>query len=481
MRRPILLLVAFLFLLSGVALVLNPSQTASGRTPLLWASSANPYRAAQVARFNELHPHLQLTQDSSNNRFEKNIVQLSSGVGPDLYDAIAGSAVQAYAETGVAWDLTPIATAHGIAAGSDTWSAVQNEITFEGRQYGYPANVNAQVVLYNKNVFDRLGLDAPATQPTWDEFFTLLRRVSAPHADGSPRVEGVSAMEYSGRAPAVILWKLVFYSRRGEFFTADGTRPTINSEDLRVAFALHRDAIFEHRVHPPATAMGAMTGAGAWGGGAIAQFAEGRFATLVSGKFALASLREFIAHQKNQLVRWESDPERQRRDPKPEVLRIGAFLLPRFADRPPGVGVTAQTVVINPASPHRDEAVAFLRFLGTDTYARMVMPYGLPANPRHVTYDFPATHAELAEHEVTRRVVESLEHGYQTRKSPFLLDLDVERVLTDQIARLEADPSLDIAQLLASAQAELEHLLQLNLRRDPRLAALHRERLASTQ
>ena len=190
-------------------------------------------------------------------------------------------------------------------------------------------------------------------------------------------------------------------------------------------------------------------------------------------------LREFIAHQKSQLARWESAPERQRRQPRPEVLRLGAIELPWFADRPPGCLATAQTVVINPASPHRDDALAFLRFLGSDAYARMVMPYGLPGNPRQVTYDFPVTHAELAEHDVTRRVVASLDHGYQTRKSAFLLDLDVERVLADQIARLEADPSLDIAQLLAEAQAELDRLLQLNLRRDPRLAQLHRARLAA--
>lgn len=481
MRRPLLLLAALLLLLTIVAAALRPEPASAGRIPLLWASSANPYRAAQVARFNALHPSLHLAQDSSNNRFEKNIVQLSSGVGPDLYDAISGAALQAYVESGVALDLTALAAAQGLSAATDTWPAMRHEIVLEGRQYGYPANVTAQVVLYNQNVFDRFGVPYPDAPLTWDEFFALLRRVSGapPGAHGTSHVDGLAAMDYSGRAPAVVVWKLVFHSRRGEFFSADGTRPTLATEDLRLAFELHQAAIFQHRIHPPRSAMAAMTGAGAWGGGAIAQFAEGRFAALVSGKFALASLREFIAHQKSQLARWEADPERQRRQPRPEVLRLGALELPRFADRPPGCLATAQTVAINPASPHRDEALAFLRFLGSEDYARLVMPYGLPGNPRQVIYDFPVTHAELAEHEVTRRVVASLEHGYQTRKSPFLLDLDVERVLADQVARLEADPSLDVAQLLAEAQTELDRLLQLNLRRDPRLAQLHRERLAA--
>lgn len=479
MRLRLLLLAFFLTILTLIAFALRPTPAADGRVPLLWASSANPYRTAQIERFNELHPHLHLRQDSSNNRFEKNIVQLSSGVGPDLYDAISGTSLQAYVESGVAADVTEDAERAGLSAGTDTWPAIVNEITIGGRQYGYPANVSAQVCLYNKNIFDRFGVPYPHGHLSWDEFFALMRKVRGTPPGGGPANDAVSAMDYSGRAPAVVLWKYVFQSRRGEFFTPDGLHPTIDTEDLRVAFAYQRDAIFRDQIHPAAARMGAMTGAGAWGGGAIAQFAEGRFAVLLTGKFALASLREFVAHQKRLLALWEADPERQRTEPKPEVLRLGSILLPRFPDRPPGVVANAQTVMINPSSPHRSEAFEFLQFLGTDTYARMVMPYGLPGNPRRVTYDFPATHPELAEHEVTRTVVASLEHGYQLRKSPFLLDLDIDRILTQQMARLEANPTMDIGVLLSEAQRELEALVQINLRRDPQLAAFYRERLAA--
>jgi len=133
--------------------------------------------------------------------------------------------------------------------------------------------------------------------------------------------------------------------------------------------------------------------------------------------------------------------------------------------------------VINPDSPHREQALAFLEFLASDTYARMVEVYGMPGNPRQVSYDYPISHPELDEHAITRCVVEMMRSGYQTRKSPFLLNFDVDRVLNEQALRLEADPSLDVRTLLAEAQHELDDLLQLNLRRDPRLAALYRERL----
>lgn len=132
--------------------------------------------------------------------------------------------------------------------------------------------------------------------------------------------------------------------------------------------------------------------------------------------------------------------------------------------------------MINPRSPHREQALVFLQFLASDTYARMVEVYGMPGNPRQVSYTYPVSHPQLAEHAITRCVVEMMRYGYQTRKSPFLLDFDVDRVLDEQALRLESDPALDVGTVLAEAQHELDDLLRLNLSRDPRLAALYRQR-----
>ncbi len=478
--RPILLSVfGGLVILSAVAMLLVPSRPPPGVTPLLWASSANPFRQAQIQRFNQLHPDLEVRLDSSNNRFEKIIVQNSSGVGPDFFDVLTGSYLQAYVESGVAWDLTSVAGAHGIAADRDTWPGIHNEITYDGRQYGYPANVGTFLILYNKNIFDRFGVPYPQTDAdlTWPEYFALLQRVSGVPPGGGKPVLGTNAVDYSGRAPAPFLWKTLFFSQHGEFFSADGTRVTVDTPLMRTAFQMHKDAIFRDHVMPTTVELGTMTGQGGWGNGSITQFAEGHFATIVSGKFALASLRGFVEEQKRLLARWEADPERQRREPRPEVLRIGVFPLPHFAGMPQSCVALSQTVVINPDSKHREQALKFLQFLASDTYARMVEVYGMPGNPRQVSYTYPISHEELAEHDITRCVVEMMRFGYQTRKSPFLLNFDVERVLNEQALRLEADPSLDVGTMLAGAQRELDELLQLNLRHDPQLAALYRQRV----
>jgi len=470
MRALIAGVAAFLAVLTAVAMLLRPPRLPSGVTALVWASSKNPYRYGQIDYFNGIHPELKLKLDGGNADFQRIIVQTCSGVGPDVFDVLKGSYLQAYVEAGVAWDITAAAAANGIAADRDAWPAIHNEITYEGRQYGYPAGVGCFLILYNKNIFDRRGVPYPSSSMTWDEFLQRLTRVSGALPDGS-RVWGTNAVDYAGTAPAAFFWKAVFYSRHGEFFTPDGTRPTVDTDDMRVALQLHKDAIVTYRVLPRTVDVGAMTGQGGWGNPATTQFAEGHYATIVSGKFALASLRGFVEMQKRDLARWLADPGRRRTEPRPEVLRIGVALLPHFSGRPFSCAALSQTVVINPASPHREQALAFLRFLASDAYAQRVESYGIPGNPRYAGAGCPVTDPELAERELTRCEVESLRSGYQTRKSPFLLDFDVDRVLDAQVNRLEADPSLDCGQLLAEAQRELDAELQLNLSRDPRLAA----------
>ena len=459
--------------LTAVAISLRPSPLPPGVTPLVWASGGNPYRTAQVAQFNALHPEIRLIQDNNNNRFENVIVQASSGVGPDLYDALNGSYLQAYAETGVALDLTPVAAARGIAADTDTWPSLHNEIMYEGRQYGYPANVGCFIVLYNKNIFDRCGVPYPTAALSWADFFRLLPRVTrAPAADGA-RVWGTGALVKYANAHEAIFWRMVFYSRHGEFFDAAG-RPAIDTEDMRIAFQLHHDAIFKYGVLPSVVDVSAMSGQGGWGDEAITQFAEGHFATIVSVKSALATLSSFLEQQQRRLARWEHDPERQRREPRPEVLRIGAFPVPFYPGFAPAAIAVGQTVMINPASPHREQALTFLHFLASEAYGRTVLVYGLPGNPRQATADYPISHPELAEREITQCQIDTMRIGYQTRKSPFLLDFDVARVLNQECSRLEADPAANPAELLAEGQQELEGLMRLNLNHNARLAARFR-------
>ena len=398
---------------------------------------------------------------------QKIIVQATSGVGPDTFDVYGGPPdVQAYVEAGILWDITDRARAGGFSMDGDLWPGLRDAVSYQGRQYTYPANAGTSLLLYNKNVFDRLGVPYPSADLTWEDFFALTGRF--PHDEADPRsLHAVTGLD----------WKAFFNSVGGEFFSADGTRLALREGGLREAFQMHHDLLFKYRAAPRTLDLKALSAQGGWGG-SFTYFAEGQFAMLVSGRWSLIALRQAHQDQENRLRRWEADPQH---DPaaRPELLRIGVVMLPHFAGQPRRYSGDTRAVGINAYSPHREEALQFLQYLAGPEYSRTVNAGvdSLPGNPKYAADGVEPGDPDLSEIEVHHQAVEALAFARVPRLSPFLLTNDVLRVLGDQINRMEVSPELPVDELLEAARQELDSLLRRNLERDPRLKAEYDRRV----
>ena len=464
MKYVFLVAFACLLVLSAVAAGLLPAPPRDGKTRLTWVSDPSPARAEQITLFNRTHPRLEQTLDTTDTGegLQKIIVQSTSGVGPDVFDIYGGAPdLQAFVEAGIAWDLSPLAARDGFAADGRVWPGVRTAITYAGAQYAYPANVSTDLLIYNKNVFDRCHVPYPAEDLTWEEFFALAGRF--PHDDADPG----SLYAVSG-----LNWKHFFNSLDGEYFSVDGTRLALGEGPLRAAFQMHHDLLFRARATPRALDLTTLSAQGGWGGG-FSHFADGKFAMLVSGKWALTGMRQALLDQENRLRRWEADPAR---DParRPELLRLGAVMLPHAAGQPRRYLAVARTVAINARSPRREAALQFLAYLAGPEYSRTVNQNadGLPGNPRYADEGLVETgDPDLSALELHRRSVDAIGYSRAPRLSPFLLTNDVERVLTDQVNRMEVNADLSAEELLKSAGEELAGLLQRNLDQSPALRA----------
>lgn len=446
MKSVLLIVFAALAALSAVAWVTKPEPLAKGLLPLTRVTDSHPRRSIELAGFNRANPGLFLTLDPGNAGTDKIIVQSSSGVGPDLFDVYGGDQLQSFVESGIAMDVTEEARRLGFSAEENVWPAARGEVTYQGRQYSYPANVNVNILVYNKNLFDELGVPYPHEGMTWEELFALGKKFS--RADSRDPLYGVASLS----------WKVFFESLHGEYFSPDGTQLLVSGPKMRRAFELHRRMIFEDRIAPSTVMLGAMAGQGGFGSGAINQFADGRFGMICVGKWALANFRRI---REAQLLAGRADG-----------LRLGAVMLPHFDGEPPFYRVMSKSVAVNALGERSEEAVKFLAFLATEEYARIINEGvdALPGNPAFADAGLEAGDPELSEIEMHEKMVAAMAHGYQPGQSPFLLTLDVDRVVSAQISRLEADPGLEIAEALAGAQRELEGLMQRNLNRDPQLA-----------
>ena len=467
MKFLIAVVFAVLTVFTALAVATRPAPPHDGRTDLVRSSDYHPRRTLELEIFNRLFPKLRLSLDptSGGTVTEKIIVQSSSGVGPDLYDVWGGEFLQPYVETGVAQDITEAARPHGFSMDDKVWPAVRWNIAYNDRQYSYPANCGVDILIYNKTVFDEMGVPYPTQDMTWEEMLTLAQRVTRPRSEGKNLLYGVGALT----------WQFFFESQAGQFFSDDGTRLQITRGALTKAFEMHHDMLYKYRAAPSCVELKSMSGQGGFGGGeALNQFADGRFGMITIGKWALVNFR---AAYRDQIDRAGNDPAAQAR-----VIRLGSVHLPHMAGQPPHYRIGSKSTAVNALGKHKEDVLAFLEYLTGPEYSAIINEGvdALPGNPAYADYGLKEGIPALSELEMHRNTVGSMSSGYLLRQSPFLLTQEVYRVVKEQIGRIESDPGLPVVNTLAATEAELLTLMQRNLDRNPPLAARYKALTGTT-
>ena len=460
---------AALIVLSGVAALWRPGDTLQGRTPLVWASDSNPARTAQINAFNEENPGLALTLDYGSTGPQKVILQSASGVGPDIFD-YGSREIGTYVEAGVVWDVTDAAAKMGFSAQKDGWPNGIQTCTYGGRQYGFPCNIGANILIFNRNVFDHFGIPYPEGLLTWEDFVKMAEKVNSLTNPQSGSNERIFACTGFG-------WQVFFGSQRGELFEEDGSLRIANSPELKQAFQMHHDFLYKFRIMPSTVEAKQLSGQGGWGAGNLNQVSANRYAMIVTGHWSLIAFGQAYQKQREALEKQGIAPE-SIPDPLDRPVRLGAVLIPHIDGKPAVFQIASRVAGINARSPRREQALAFLQYLAGPTYSKLLNEGTdwLPGNPRFADLGVDPGPPALAREELQGLTQKAMSLGYTPRHSPFILTGDVQRILDAQISRMESDSSLSIDALLQTAESELRTLMRRNLDRNPTLKALYIER-----
>ena len=462
MRLAGVTLILVLGSLSVIAWYLKPRTENGGKTPLLWTTANFPSRQEQVRIFNELNPDLNLILDYTNRNARKTIVQSTSGMGPDIIDVQGGRKLQLFARTGILMDLSYYHDKYGFHSAIEDWPYLERELYCDGIQYGYPLSLQVDIVIYNKNVFDHFGVAYPVAPVTWTDFIELAQRVTRITDNPETSVYGVVNPT----------WDKIFYSLKGEFFTDEGRRLLINSPKMQQAFQWVKDCHFKYKVTPSNIGIYSVQGGSDTTPAGIL-LAEGHFAMILRPKETLIQVEMALENQKKRLSHWKSDPNRREKD-RPELVRLGAMLMPHFEGMPPAYFVRARCLAVNSRSPRKYEAFRFIQFIRSAEYSRIVNQTHdfIPPIPAYVDLGVPEGPKELSVREIHNINVEALNYAHQTRSSPFLMDLEIDRLLNDQVSRMLSNPNLEVEDLLDEAQRELEEIMSRNIERRPELQRL---------
>lgn len=118
--------------------------------------------------FSNAHPEIQVFYiPDPDNVEELLLADLQAGTGPDVFGACC-TYFPALAQNGLTLDLRPFVEADLDQATIDDWDDAQYRSFFTpgGQQYGLPKYHGALALYYNKDLFDKYGVDYP--DDTWD-------------------------------------------------------------------------------------------------------------------------------------------------------------------------------------------------------------------------------------------------------------------------------------------------------------------------
>ena len=110
-----------------------------------------------------------------------------------------------------------------------------------GDLYGLPADAQAQVMVYNKKMFDAAGVAYPTDDWTWDDMLEAAKKLTKPDQS-----------QYGFSFSPGLTWRGIWInSAGGAFHTPDYKKSLLNTPETKEALQWIWDAIWTHKVSPP--------------------------------------------------------------------------------------------------------------------------------------------------------------------------------------------------------------------------------------
>jgi len=123
-----------------------------------------------IDRFEETHPNIKVDMEAVADEPYKDKIRvvMASGDVPDIYFSWAGEFSWKFARAGRAMELDD--AFYGTDWKDDVINSAAEPYKWDGKLYGLPMRINAKFMVYNKAMFEDLGLSVPTT---WDEFLAV--------------------------------------------------------------------------------------------------------------------------------------------------------------------------------------------------------------------------------------------------------------------------------------------------------------------
>ncbi len=167
---------------------------------------------------------------------------------------------------------------------TDYYPAALNPYIINSKLYGLPNDVAVWAVIYNKDLFDKAGVDYPKANWTWQDFLVKSKAINKINPDGAHATFGCIFGSYE-------LW---MWQNKGNYYdnNFNPKKSIFDSKANRQTFTFLHDLIYKHKVAPTQSEAQSL---GSW----FEAFKTGRLGMYITGHWEVPQLH------KVKTIRWD--------------------------------------------------------------------------------------------------------------------------------------------------------------------------------
>jgi multiple sugar transport system substrate-binding protein len=171
---------------------------AEGPVTITWAFWGSPEEKASHERvadaFMQEHPeiNIEVWHQPWDDYFTKLQALWASGDTKVIPDVAFLWPTPRYAAEGVLENLDPYIEESGYNL-DDYWPGLLESAKYEGSVYGFPRDIESNIIYYNRDMFDAAGVEYPSNDWTWDDFLAAAEALTQKDANGTTTVYALAA------------------------------------------------------------------------------------------------------------------------------------------------------------------------------------------------------------------------------------------------------------------------------------------------
>lgn len=129
-----------------------------------------------VASFEDAHPNIKIEVEAYEDESIKDKLRILMGASdaPDIFFSWSGEFAQKFIRNNAVLDLTPYLEEDAAWKDSIMEAGLEPFSDGQGHYYGIPLRINGKFFVYNKDIFDQVGVTAPTT---YDEFLSVCEQI----------------------------------------------------------------------------------------------------------------------------------------------------------------------------------------------------------------------------------------------------------------------------------------------------------------